>query len=193
MWMFIGVMVLVVLMVVGPVMMIRPTPRQRRVTQLRGAALPAGMTVRMGRLKESVGSQNSYSIAIYCLPVPEVMKKAIKDTPRFNWRLLRRSMSHELHLAHYWDWEDRANAPSEINNKLLEWLTTLPKSVRAVEMTCYGPGFYWTEQALGIGLGDGSSDRDGNESVTSEIKYLHDKLTELLNIVVATNRSVEIL
>ena len=191
MWMFIGVMVLVVMMVVGPVMMIRPTPRQRRLTQLRGTALPAGMSVRMARLKEGVGSHDSYSIAVYSLPVPEELKKTIKDTPRFNWRLLRRNMSHELHLAHYWDWEDRAKAPLEISNSLLDWLTTLPKSVRAVEMTGYGPSLYWTEQALAVELTEGSLDRDGNSSIASEIKYLHNKLTELLNIVVATHRKVE--
>lgn len=86
---------LAVAMVVGPIMLLRPSSRDRRLTALRQSATQMGLSVRMASY-ELQGK--THPIAVYQLN---------SDLPAHTrgWLLLKRGYDHDLHFYREWDWQ----------------------------------------------------------------------------------------
>ena len=86
--------VLAIAMAVGPVMMMQPTTRDRRLAGLRQDAAQAGLHVRMSDYEKG---EKKRPVAVYTYQV-----NLPKGTP--TWSLIRRSYSHDIHFHATWEW-----------------------------------------------------------------------------------------
>lgn len=90
---------LVLVMLVGPVMMMRPSSAQRKQAELRSLAAQKGLIVS----GSEQGPQGQQYIT-YVLPV----KRGKND--QTNWTLKRQKFAHEAHYCKEWDWLNSAIA-----------------------------------------------------------------------------------
>lgn len=131
------VIVLAIAMIVGPVMMIRPSRSQKKQAVLRTQASQMGMVVRLAT-STSVGGRGAY----YSLPASHVDKKKKLVT----WELKKGRYVHDIHFWQEWDWSggDRAAQPHwEIIQRLL---AELPDSISAVGVNTVGVFCLWDER-----------------------------------------------
>lgn len=124
-----------VALVLGPVMMFRPSPRDRQLAALRGHANRQGIRVALaaGGIAELKGS------ARYAMPWAHKLLKAQR------WSLVRKSYQHGLHLAGYWAWQGDA-APAPLIPLLEGFVARLPDSVVALSAGPEGLSVNWREQ-----------------------------------------------
>ena len=86
---------LAVVTAVGPVMMMQPTTRDRRLASLRQDAAQSGLHIRMADYEQN-GHTRAVAVYTYQVSLP-------KKTP--TWSLLRRSYEHEIHFHQTWEWQ----------------------------------------------------------------------------------------
>lgn len=142
MWIAIGVIALSVIMVVGPIMMAKPTPGQRALLEIRTKAQEMGMRIRM--VPNPTGADPKH-LACYNLPMeePQANKKPV------GWSLTRKGFEHEMHFAGVWQWGTEG-APISCNlEELAEILAGLPDSVVAVSKNKLGASVTWSEKKQG--------------------------------------------
>lgn len=118
----------------GPVMMFKPSPRDRQLASLRGHANRQGIWVALatGGIVELKGS------ARYAMPWAHKQLKAQR------WSLVRKSYTHGLHLADYWAWDGEA-APAVLIPLLEPFVASLPESVVALSAGPEGLSVNWRE------------------------------------------------
>ncbi len=142
MWTTVIIVGLVVAMLVGPIMLIQPSRRQRRLAKLRAAAVTHGLRVRTMRMPEgSAGAGRE--VTLYYHPWPD--NKTLKHT----WLLTRQAYSHGLHFAENWDWTNGRAAPADWHEIIRRALPSLPDSVVGVEAASQSLGLCWLEQTGG--------------------------------------------
>lgn len=129
------IVVLVICMAVGPIMMLQPSKRQKRIAGLRTAAAKHGFKVHMARLNDS-------NIAVYTKSWPADDKKIYSGEPL---TLTRKGYAHGLHLSQYWQLNCAKDLSEAARSRLETLLTSLPDKVSGVEITPGGPGLYWLE------------------------------------------------
>ncbi|MDO6424142.1 hypothetical protein [Saccharophagus degradans] len=142
MWIAIGVIALSVIMLVGPIMMVKPTPGQRALSELRSAAQKKGLRVSM--VPNPIGSDPAF-LANYGL----ARLDSGEGKPIRPWKLVRKGFEHEMHFCGQWDWADENQALPNIAAQLPELLQALPASVCAVERNRLWAGIVWSEQRKG--------------------------------------------
>lgn len=131
-----------VAMVIGPIAMMQPSQRDRRLMGLRQAAAQKGIGVRLATLELSSGAK---SVAIYSLPLPK------SDKPRAEWSLIKQPFEHEFNFHGHWDWGDKKNRASDADNETIRnQLMALDDSIVGIELANAGIGVYWSEKELGI-------------------------------------------
>lgn len=87
-------------LLLGPILLMQPTPSQRREARLRQMALEQGLRVHMQPPPNGAeASSRTKSMAMYCLPWTE------SDHARHVWVLVKRKYAHELHCHGVWDWD----------------------------------------------------------------------------------------
>lgn len=125
------VIVLAMSLVIGPLLMFKPSTHQRKVAQWRQIAAQKRFQVQLMSIKDR-------TCAVYRLPWPT--KKA-----RQFWCLEKMSYVHEIHFADYWQWlgSERADAATQIDLKAL--LANLPVDVVKIESSPVGFGIAWQE------------------------------------------------
>ncbi|WP_075185243.1 hypothetical protein [Teredinibacter haidensis] len=138
MWATIIAFCLVVVMVVGPIMMIQPSRRQRRVARLRELAATRQLRV---KLSSNPVSGEPRQLCVYSHAVETTSHKD-KLRP---WMLARQSFEHELNFVADWDWVGRNRVAEGKQRELCEWVQMLPAPIRAVEVTEHSVSLYWTE------------------------------------------------
>lgn len=127
--------ILVLAMMIGPVLMMKPSPRDRRIAQLRAHATNMGLRVSLQRLEQD-------TFAVYELPW------AREDNTKLvgvDWMLERRTYAHEIHFADWWQWRGQGRPPAAVLPLLQTKMTVLPEGVPAVEATRLGLRCYWSE------------------------------------------------
>ena len=133
-----------VALVVGPVMLMRPSKQQQRQSRLRSKAMAIGMRVQMmplpavGGASKAKASQGTY--AAYCLPWGGEQKDLAP------WLLVRGPYAHELNFSGVWQWPERLQAGDSWHPLLLPLLEKLPVNVMAVGNGPQGLSFYWDER-----------------------------------------------
>lgn len=134
-WPVIGIVLLVVAMMLGPVMLMQPTKRQQGLVRIRRQALKHGLRVYLGRLAGE-------TIAVYQKTWPKVEGYRYGGQ---NWCLVRQKYEHDIHFAKEWSWQGEAPANLLVLEYLQSVVTDLPQSVYAIEAHHEGLGCYWAE------------------------------------------------
>lgn len=131
----IAIIVLVLAMMIGPIMMVKPSRRDQRVAQLRARATKMGLRVSLQRLEQD-------TFAVYELPWEREDNVKLVGV---DWMLERRTYAHEIHFADWWQWRGPARPPAEVLPLLQSKMTALPEGVKAMESTRLGLRCYWSE------------------------------------------------
>ena len=130
----------VLVMVLGPVMLLQPSTRDRRLNELRGGAQERGVKVTMQTLpSQATDLGDPDLVPVYRLPA------AKGGGPTRSWMLVRGVYQHEAHFLGDWVWQGRERASAEEQDCLTALLPGLPKSVRAVAGDAAGWSIYWME------------------------------------------------
>lgn len=135
-WTTIGIICLALAVVLGPVLFLQPSKRQRRLAALRMQAAKLGMDVKMAKIKDE-------TYAAYGKPWPLTDKSKQKIN---SWRAEKMPYAHGLHIAGYWHASGEQALPSELVAVLGDMLDQLPEGVEAVEVTGRGARCYWSER-----------------------------------------------
>ncbi|MEX2962130.1 hypothetical protein [Microbulbifer sp. TYP-18] len=142
-WLPLIIVLFALVLVVGPVMWIKPSRRDRDLAALRQRAAKAGMTVQMMPLPAALGEG---SAAVYF--------GRWEDNRRLqtDWVLELQRVSHAMHFAGRWDWRNGRAAPQSARAALVEMLGVLPEDACAVVASRGGLGVQWRETSGDPGL-----------------------------------------
>lgn len=128
--------VLVIAMVVGPIMMFRPSGRDRYLASIRQQAVELGIRVKL--IPDLEGHKKT---AAYSLSFPSK-----QNLPRKTWVLLRASYEHDVHFYKDWDWAKGSNKVGEnMWADIREFLSELPPCIVGVELAPHSLSLYWSE------------------------------------------------
>ncbi|KUJ84891.1 hypothetical protein AWR36_004440 [Microbulbifer flavimaris] len=159
-WLPLLIILFAVALVVGPVMWMKPSDRDRKLAGLRQRAIRAGMTVKMKPLPTALGEGTA---AVYY--------NRWEDPRRLDvgWNLELQRMSHDLHFSDRWDWAGKA-APEASWQLIRELLKRLPEDACAIHSTRGGLGIQWQER---------SGDK-GFETVEQALKQMRPEIEEAI-------------
>lgn len=135
-WFVVFLIFLVFAMMVGPILLMQPSQRDRKIAALRAKAVDQGLKVTLqsgeGRL----------------MPVYERRWPSLEKSKRIGveWLLERQTYSHGIHFADWWQWSGAGRPPAAVLPILQERLAELPQSVSVVEATPLGLRCYWSEK-----------------------------------------------
>jgi hypothetical protein len=132
---------LAVVMAVGPIMMMQPTSKDRRLANLRQEAAQSGLHVRMTDYEKN-GVIRPVAVYSYQVKLP-------KKTP--TWSLLRRSYEHGIHFHATWEWLSANNKiNSQKADQLHSFLDVLPDDIVGLEVNESMVGIWWQERPSGM-------------------------------------------
>lgn len=143
MWIMCLVIFFTVAMVVGPIMMLRPSPSVTALANMRTRASQLGVSVRMPPRQADGALVKG---AIYSLPLTTALRKR-EDIE--HWCLRRLTHSHEIHFHAFWDWEGKGRAGDRIAAALVPQLDKLPEGIDMLELNLSGVGVHWDERRRG--------------------------------------------
>ena len=137
-WVPIVVIILAVALVIGPVMWLKPSSRDRKLAELRQKAAAAGLKVQMQSLPEALGQGTAATY--FC---------QWRNPRRLStgWVLELQRVSHEMHFNGQWDWRKGRAAPEAAQSALKELLAMLPTDATAVFANDSGLGVQWRERS----------------------------------------------
>lgn len=135
-WIAILIICVAMAAVIGPVLIMKPSKRQKNLANLRAKAATLGLRVQMAKFKDG-------TIAVYEKPWPltEKVKKRIQP-----WRVDKMPYVHDIHIAEYWNLTGEAELNADLKLKLPALFAKLPEGVLAVEVTRLGARCYWNER-----------------------------------------------
>ncbi|WP_299975341.1 hypothetical protein [uncultured Pseudoteredinibacter sp.] len=138
--------VLAVAMVLGPIMLMKPSGRQRQLAGMRQRALELGL---QSRIATVTGGLKHFTVA----PTIAIYQKRWVDKrfcPERSLMLVRSSFAHDVHFHGVWDWKEGDVAALSLSQAMSNCLDELPESVLAVEFTPLGVGLYWLEKGAKV-------------------------------------------
>ncbi|HSX83842.1 MAG TPA: hypothetical protein VLE50_00490 [Cellvibrio sp.] len=135
-WFVVFLLFSVFAMMVGPILLMQPTQRDRKIAALRAKAGDLG-------LKVTLQSQERRLIPVYERRWPSLEKSKRVGV---EWLLERQTYSHGIHFADWWQWRGADRPPTAVLPILEERLAALPESVSDVEATPLGLRCYWSEK-----------------------------------------------
>lgn len=130
------IILLVIAMVVGPVMMLRPSKRDQYLAQLRAKARERNLSVSASRFKDASGSPCWFYW--HALEVND-NDKAPVHAP---FLLERKPYAHDLHVADFFELAKGQHLPKGVE----PIIKALPESVQAVELNRHAVGVHWNER-----------------------------------------------
>ena len=162
MWMGIVIVSLAVIMMVGPLMMMRPSKRQHRLANLRTLAHKHSLKVQLQTILEG----DTLITPFYELSWDSI-EQSIEQKNRPCWLLIKQDYSHGIHFHERWDWHEESPASKGIWNALRQQLDLLPDNIVGIRLSTSGLGCYWPERIKG------KSDEDSIEFLKN---WLHSTL-----------------
>jgi type II secretory pathway pseudopilin PulG len=127
---------------VGPVMMMQPSQRIRRLSALRQAAAQKALRVRLSTVTLSSGKTE---VAVYSMPLPQT------DAIRPAWVLLQQDYAHDVNFYQQWEWDNKKHIAPEAQHAFLrELLSSFDQSIIGFEVSQASVGVYWCEKTLTI-------------------------------------------
>lgn len=142
-WPVVVILLLVLAMMVGPIMMLKPSRRQQQLAHLRQEAAQLGLRI---ELQSLAGRE----LAVYELRWPSEAEYKFSGE---GWALDKLVYDHGIHFDGRWQWRDARQAPEAIHGLLREGLQRLPAGVQAVEATHLGLRCAWVENGGSRELG----------------------------------------
>lgn len=144
-----AIIILIMLSLVGSMMWVRPTPRQRFQAELRSKAKPLGFLVQMVRLTapraQGEMEAEQYSVMAYRLQRTHADKKAAGQLEP--WHAFHVSSIADTGLPAGWSWGFGENVLSESALALLaEIIAALPVGVSSIESTPIQVTAHWNEE-----------------------------------------------
>lgn len=130
------IIVMVIAMVVGPVMLMRPSKRDQYLAKLRASARVQGVQVSSSRLKDATGSLCWF----YWRPLENGDEN--KNPTVEPIVLERKPYAHDLHVADYFEMTKGNTVPTGFE----AILKGLPESVQGVELNRHAIGVHWSER-----------------------------------------------
>ncbi|MFT7560897.1 MAG: hypothetical protein ACI93R_002820 [Flavobacteriales bacterium] len=115
---------LIIVMIVGPIMMIRPSPRQKRIAKMRAKANALGLMVRLEHAKSKKAVQ---VFASYIRPWESL---GFRGSKQVYWGLANEGYEHESHFDGAWVIDNDKLSDAESNQ--------LRKDFRACPFNVYG-------------------------------------------------------
>lgn len=151
------IIVLVIAMVVGPIMLMRPSKRDQYLALLRARARSKNLSVSASSVKDEEGVPCWF----YWLAVGQDEEGSDKrvQSPLL---LVRKSYAHDLHVAQYYEYAKGSRVPDGWEALIAD----MPASVRAIELNRHALGVHWNER--------------GGEAVLDEIAARLGQLLRLL-------------
>ena len=143
-----AIIILIMLSLLGSIMWVMPTPRQRFQAELRAKAKPLGFQVQMVRLTapraKGETEPGQYSVMAYRLPRLNVDKKTA-DTI-VPWHAFRVESIANTGLPVGWSWGFGENVLSDEALALLkDMIDLLPAGVSSIESTPIQATVHWDE------------------------------------------------
>ena len=133
----------VVAMVVGPVMLLQPSPQDRRQAELRAQARRFGLVVSL----ETLPDQATDTGAPERLPVYRLSAQPAEARGQMQpWQLLRAAYWHETHFLGDWRWQGKGRPKAGVLAIFERYLPELPKAVSALGSDSRGWYLVWTEK-----------------------------------------------
>lgn len=123
-------------LLVGPILMLKPSPRQRQLAAFRAQGIALG-------LKVSTEVLDGKPYTVYAAPWPEEHGFRFAAAP---WTLMRKPYEHAIHVARVWDFSDQNRASDGERASITELLEGLPTSVMGVGVSPRGLAVYWLEK-----------------------------------------------
>lgn len=139
MWLPILICLGAVCLIAGPILLMQPTPAERREALLRQQALKEGLRVHLQ--PPPAGSNlpgEPRFAAMYCLPCKD------NEEARNKWTLVKKGYRHDLHVAGFWDWQQETRQIDLV--RLRSSLESVPDGVFAVASGPQGLCCYWSER-----------------------------------------------
>lgn len=149
-----------ILVIIGSVMWLKPSPMQRRQTQMRLLALELGLDVRLSGLPQTRRSRVRQE-----RPEQGVVYRWLQFGDNKNG-LTRDYLWSRDGVNSAWEIESTDGLSPSLLVKIEAMFTELPADARAVELAPHGPAIYWME-------------RGGEEAVRGVQQLLH-RLQQLL-------------
>ncbi len=153
MWVFIGILVAVIALGAGPIIWIRPSPRQKQVAGYRLKAAQLGLRVKLVSLKSIGISQEILSVKdglpFYGIAwdlTNDLEKAFAKELAHESWCLAKGTYEHGTHFMGIWDWGTSKKADEKIHSSLKEFIASLPDDVTACECSGQGLALGWLEK-----------------------------------------------
>jgi hypothetical protein len=144
-------------LIIGPILLILPSPRQKEQMAFRREAMNRAITVELSTIDDIDPDPEKYLSSlgkalprvIKCIAYRHSRKRPAewRRLPRVNWKLVRRT-GNDNRLPAGWDWQDTdAEAlPPKFRESLISKLEELPADVLCLEETGYMVSLYWREQ-----------------------------------------------
>lgn len=131
--------VLAVIMLIGPVMMLRPSPLQKKQAALRQIASEQGLLVSGGQTLN-----NGIYVVNYVLPNKDA------NNSRVEWCLKRQKFAHEAHYLEDWDWLEAPKLSVFKNEKeVKDLLSAFSGDFYSVCVDRLGVSVGWSEKLNG--------------------------------------------
>lgn len=141
-WLPIIICLAALALILGPVMLMQPTPAQRREAELRKEAASQGLRVHFQPIPEGSDFKSRTNHAVtYCLPWQH--QADIKN----QWLLVRKRFTHDLHFSGKWDWVQKPKVSMEpdVEEALRGMLQEIPDFVFAISSGPQGLCGFWNE------------------------------------------------
>lgn len=133
-------------MVVGPVMMLRPSSGTSKLASIRAYANARGIAIRLPSPKKGRERHNGPRAAYYTLPLGDKARKLGTIAP---WGIEKKQHEHEIHFQGLWDWANKDRPHDMLQRKLRESLSTMPEGIIAVQFNALGVSVLWDEMCRG--------------------------------------------
>lgn len=133
------IFIVIVSLVLGPIMMMRPNPAQKIKENMRMRARAKGVHYAMRNLPRQADElEQPAAIPVYFIPPTKTQDSA-------GWMLVRTHYEHEMHFLGWWAWRGDVRPNSAELAILKQHLKRLPESVRALSAGGNGVCVYWEE------------------------------------------------
>ena len=143
---FVVITVVVIALIVGPVMTMRPDPAQKNREKMRTLASAAGIRFTIKKLpKQAAEIDNPEPVSVYFFA--PTGPQAGDD-----WLLLRAIYPHEILYLRGWEWQGDTRAATAEQEVLKKYLPELPEGVRGVSAGSQGICVYWNEKGGEVAL-----------------------------------------
>lgn len=135
--------VLVIAFLISPLLWMRQTPGQARITAFRNRALQLGLRVQVVPPADAAPDDRSPDAVRYIRPL---LADELGNIPQFTgyWTLLRSRRRGHVSPFEGWRWH-RGDAPVNCHEAIARCLAALPETVVALRADDQGLSAYWSE------------------------------------------------